>query len=114
MTLMGRLCDAQNRYHGMIATIGFLIAVAAVSTVIFVLMTRADNVRLDRARSRGGSYDGTTDSWSLASWVGYTSSVDSTNGTDGSACTTGSWDSGSVSDCGSSSDSGGGSFSSSD
>jgi hypothetical protein len=95
----------------MINAIGFLVAVAAVSTVIFVLMTRAENVRMNRARSRGSSsYDGgnPSDSWSIASWVGYSSSVDSSNATDTGACTTGSWDSGGSDSGGGGGDCGGG------
>ena len=99
----------------MLSTIGFLIAVAAVSVGIFVLTTRAERLGEARAR-RSSAYDGGigsgSDSWSLASWVGYYSTVDSSNATDSGACTTSSWDSGSVGDCGSSGDSGGGSFSS--
>ena len=86
----------------MIGAIGFLAAVAAVSTVIFVLTTRADNVR---ARSRrSSSYDGgsPSDSWSTANWIAYSSST-GTSAADSSACTSGSWDSGgsdSGGDCG--------------
>jgi hypothetical protein len=84
----------------MINAIGFVLAVAAVSAVIFVLTTRADNVR---ARSRGSSsYDGgsSSDSCSTANWIAYSSSTD-ISANDSGACTTGSWDS-------SGSDSGGG------
>ena len=84
----------------MISAIGFLVAVAAVSAVIFILATRADNVR---ARSRGSSsYDGgsSSDSWSTANGIAYSSST-GTSAADSGACTTGSWDSGSF-------DSGGG------
>ena len=91
----------------MINAMGFLIAVAAVSAVIFVLTTRADNAR---ARSRGSSsYDGgsPSDSWSTASWVAYSSST-GTSASHGSACTTGSWDSGSSDSGGGGGDCGGG------
>ena len=78
---------------------GFLIAVGAVSAVCFVLMTRAENVRLNRARSRGSSYDGGSVSSDSDGW-GYSSgSESSTNATGGGACASGSWDSGSG-DCG--------------
>jgi hypothetical protein len=95
----------------MINAIGFLIAVAAVSAVIFVLTTRADNVR---ARSRGSSnYDGgsPSDSWGTANWIAYSSST-GTSAADSGACTTGGSDSGSF-DSGGGGDCGGGSSSSS-
>jgi hypothetical protein len=90
----------------MIGAIGFLVAVGAISSICFVLITRAENTRPSRARTRGdSSYDGGTssasDSWSFANWGLYFSSEASGNMTDSGACTTGSWDSGS-------SDSGGG------
>src|SRR5215475_7737345 len=95
----------------MISAIGFLVAVGAVSAVCFVLITRAENARLNRARG-GSAYDGgissDSDGWSLANWVAYSSSVTSSasseassNAADSGACTSGSWDSGSF-------DSGGG------
>jgi hypothetical protein len=104
------LCDAQTGVLGrpyMLEAIGFLVAVAAVSAVIFVLTTRAENAGLRRARARGGaSYDGggssDSDSWSSATWVGYHSSVQASyDAADSAACTSGSSDSGSF-------DSGGG------
>jgi hypothetical protein len=54
------------------AMTGVLIAVGAASAACFVLMTRVENARLNRARSRGGSNcDGggssDSDSWSFAS-----------------------------------------------
>jgi hypothetical protein len=65
-------------------TIYFLLAVGVVSTIIFVLTTRADRAR---GSSDGGSYDGGTssanDGW-VASWFGPTHSTD----------ISGSWDSG--------------------
>jgi hypothetical protein len=83
-----------------INAIGFLVAVAAVSAVIFVLTTRVDNVR---ARSRdSSSNDGgsSSDSWSTATWIAYSSSS-GTSAADSGSCATGSSDSGSFdSGCG--------------
>jgi hypothetical protein len=94
---------------------GFLIAVGAVSAGCFVLMTRAENRRLGRARARSGaSYVGgstfDTDSSSVANWFGFSSS--SGDAADSGSCTSGSWDSGSSDsgggDCGGGGDGGGG------
>ena len=75
-------------------TIYFILAVAVVSTIIFMLSMRADRGR--RASSDGGSSDpgtSTNDGW-VASWFGPTHSSD----------ISGSWDGGG----GSGGDSGGG------
>ena len=94
------------------AIVGFLVAVAAVSSVCFALMMRADNRRPIRVSSRSGaSYDGgsgfDTDSSSGASWFSFSSSSDVSGNAADSACTGGSWDSGS-SDSGGGGDCGGG------
>src|SRR5271168_2689070 len=84
----------------MIGAMGFLVAVAAVSAILFALMMRADNKRLSRSRSRGGSsYDGggsfDTNSSSVASWFGFSSLSDVSGNAADSVCASGSWDSGS-------------------
>jgi hypothetical protein len=86
---------------------GFLIAVGAVSAVCFVLMTRAENVRLNRARSRDSSYDGGSVSSDSDSW-GYSSGSESSTNATGGACASGSWDSGGGDCGGGGGDSGGG------
>ena len=102
----------------MFALAGFLVAVAAVSTGIFALATRAENRGLRRARARSSASDdggdsSDSDGWSFASSVGYHSSVQASHdATDSTACTSGSWDSGSSDsgggDCGGGGDGGGG------
>ena len=103
----------------MISAIGFLAAVAAVSTLCFTLIMRAENKSLSRIRPRNGSssssYDGSStssngDSWSFANSFTYSSEVSSSQA-DSSACTGGNWDSGSSDsggDCGGGGDGGGG------
>jgi hypothetical protein len=114
------LCDAQNRLLGKFMTseiTGFLIAVGAVSAVCFVLMTRVENKRLNRARSGGSpAYDGSSsggDSWSFAGLGGSSSSSEASgHTTDSGACVSGGGDGGGDSggggNCGGGGDSGGG------
>jgi hypothetical protein len=111
------LCGAQSGLEEkfMINAIGFLVAVGAVSAILFALMMRAD--RGSRTRSRGGSSDdgglsSAGDSWSFATWVGYSSEVSSSLTDNG--CSTGSWDSGSFDSGGGGGDCGGGGGGSSD
>ena len=49
-------------------TIYFLLAVAVVSTVIFMLMMRVD--RIDRRRGSSGSSDSSVNDSALRSWFG--------------------------------------------
>jgi uncharacterized membrane protein YgcG len=105
------LCIAQSNLEEkfMISAIGFLVAVSAVSAILFALMMRAD--RGGRSKLRNGASDdgglsSAGDSWSFATWVGYSSEVSSSL-TD-NACSTGSFDSGSFDSGGGGGDCGGG------
>ena len=51
-------------------TIYFILAVAVTSTVIFMLMMRADRINRRRGSSDGGSSDPSVNDSSVTSWFG--------------------------------------------
>jgi hypothetical protein len=51
-------------------TIYFLLAVAATSTVIFVVMMRADRISRRRGSTDGGSSDTSVNDSAVSSWFG--------------------------------------------
>jgi hypothetical protein len=51
-------------------TVYFLLAVAAVSAIIFALMMRADRINRRRGSTDGGSSDTSVNDSSVASWFG--------------------------------------------
>jgi hypothetical protein len=69
------VCASHNRlnFFGRSAamdTIYFLLAVAVVSTVIFMLMMRVDRIDRRRGSSGGGSSDSSVNDSALRSWFG--------------------------------------------
>ena len=87
-------------------TVGFLLAVGGVSTIIYWLSNRADRAarRNSTGDGSGSRYESTSDSvggWSLWNLTNSFSSSNSSSDNSGSSGSSGSWDSGA-------SDSGGG------
>jgi hypothetical protein len=96
-------------------TMGFLLAVGGVSTIIYWLMNRAENRAARRSSTSHGSgsgYESTSDSvggWSLWNLTNSFSSSNSSSDSSGTSGASGGWDSGgSDSGGGGGGDSGGG------